>query len=232
MSLLKRSGILSLLAASTISLTAMADTQTETPNRLPEDNPFLDCPEDVVNVYGAEDMPLILFDDGTLMRIYEDELVYSNPDHGVWGGEYDGRYPCPEESWQEFEEALQRSNALKSLEDPDQREETVKSEIGQQVLETPAGQAWYDSLHTWMQQQVDQCTNEWKAENSTQSSGEMENTGQSAEPDPFDAAYQQEMNWYGLIMEYSSGDYNDGDFNDVGFSEEADEDPSFGLPSF
>ena len=61
----------------------MADTQTERPNRPPEDNPFLDCPEDVVNVYGAEDMPLILFDDGTLMRIYEDELIYSNPDHGV-----------------------------------------------------------------------------------------------------------------------------------------------------
>ena len=225
MSLLKRSGILSLLAASTIGLTAMADTQTERPNRLPEDNPFLDCPEDVVNVYGAEDMPLILFDDGTLMRIYEDELVYSSPDHGVWGFEYDGRYPCPEESWQEYD-------VLKSLEDPYKREETVKSEAGQQVLESPAGQAWYDSLHTWMQQQVDQWTNEWKAENSTQSSGEIENTGQSAEPDPFDAAYQREMNWYGLIMEYSSGDYYDGDFNDVGFSEEADEDPAFGLPSF
>ena len=107
----------------------------------------------------------------------------------------------------------------------------MKSEAGQQVLETPAGQAWYDSLHKWMQQAVDQWTNEWKAENSTQSSGEMENTGQSAEPDPFDAAYQREMNWYGLIMEYSSGDYYDGDFNDVGFSEEADEDPAFGLPS-
>ena len=232
MSLLKRSGILSLVAASTISLTAMADTQTERPNRPPDDNPFLDCPEDVVNVYGAEDMPLILFDDGTLMRIYGDEMIYSNPDHGITNRDYDGRYPCPEEIWQEFEEAVQRSNALKSLEDPDQREETVKSEIGQQVLETPAGQAWYDSLHTWMQQQVDQWTNEWKAENSTQSSGEMENTGQSAEPDPFDAAYQREMNWYGLIMEYSSGDYYDGDFNDVGFSEEADEDPAFGLPSF
>ena len=225
MSLLKRSGILSLLAASTIGLTAMADTQTERPNRLPEDNPFLDCPEDVVNVYGAEDMPLILFDDGTLMRIYEDELVYSSPDHGVWGFEYDGRYPCPEESWQEYD-------VLKSLEDPYKREETVKSEAGQQVLESPAGQEWYDSLHTWMQQQVDQWTNEWKAENNTQSSGEMENTGQSAEPDPFDAAYQREMNWYGLIMEYSSGDHYDGDFNDVGFSEEADEDPAFGLPSF
>ena len=230
MNLLKRSGLLSLLAASTIGLTAMADTQTERPNRPPEDNPFLDCPEDVVDVWGGGEVDtIVFFDDGTQIRIILDddymELLYSNVTHGVYGYEYEGQYLCPEEMWQ------QRS-VLKSLKDPEKIEETVKSEAGQQVLETPAGQAWYDSLHTWMQQQVDQWTNEWKAENSTQSSGEMENTGQSAEPDPFDAAYQREMNWYGLIMEYSSGDYYDGDFNDVGFSEEADEDPAFGLPSF
>ena len=230
MSLLKRSGILSLLAASTMGLTAMADTQTERPNRPPEDNPFLDCPEDVVDVWGGGEVDtIVFFDDGTQIRIVlgDDymELLYSNVTHGVYGYEYEGQYLCPEEMWQ------QRS-VLKSLKDPEKIEETVKSEAGQQVLESPLGQQWYDSLHTWMQQQVDQWTNEWKAENSTQSSGEMENTGQSAEPDPFDAAYQREMNWYGLIMEYSSGDHYDGDFNDVGFSEEADEDPAFGLPSF
>ena len=230
MNLLKRSGLLSLLAASTIGLTAMADTQTERPNRPPEDNPFLDCPEDVVDVWGGGEVDtIVFFDDGTQIRIILDddymELLYSNVTHGVYGYEYEGQYLCPEEMWQ------QRS-VLKSLKDPEKIEETVKSEAGQQVLESPLGQQWYDSLHTWMQQQVDQWTNEWKAENSTQSSGEMENTGQSAEPDPFDAAYQREMNWYGLIMEYSSGDYYDGDFNDVGFSEEADEDPAFGLPSF
>ena len=236
MSLLKRSGILSLLAASTIGLTAMADTQTERPNR-PAKNPYLDCPEDVVDVWGeGEGDVIVFFDDGTAIRMVlgDDymELLYSNAAHGAYAHEYEGQYPCPEEAWQEYEERVQRWHARKSLEDPDKREETVKSAIGQQVLETPAGQAWYDSLHTWMQQQVDQWTNEWKAENSTQSSGEMENTGQSAEPDPFDAAYQREMNWYGLIMEYSSGDHYDGDFKDVGFSEEADEDPAFGLPSF
>ena len=230
MNLLKRSGLLSLLAASTIGLTAMADTQTERPNRPPEDNPFLDCPEDVVDVWGGGEVDtIVFFDDGTQIRIVlgDDymELLYSDVTHGAYGYEYEGQYICPEEMWQQ-------GSVLKSLKDPEKIEETVKSEIGQQVLETPAGQAWYDSLHTWMQQQVDQWTNEWKAENSTQSSGEMENTGQSAEPDPFDAAYQREMNWYGLIMEYSSGDYYDGDFNDVGFSDEADEDPAFGLPSF
>ena len=228
MSLLKRSGILSLLAASTISLTAMADTQTERPNRPPEDNPFLDCPEDVVSVEEGEIMTKIFFDDGTVIRLFVDEfgisLLYAKGKAYLMKDNHE-QFLCPEEMWQ-------RESVLSGLIDPDTRKETVKSEAGQQFLETPAGQEWYDSLHTWMQQQVDQWTNEWKAENSTQSSGEMENTGQSAEPDPFDAAYQREMNWYGLIMEYSSGDYYDGDFNDVGFSEEADEDPAFGLPSF
>ena len=229
MSLPKRSGILSLLAASTISLTAMADTQTERPNRPPEDNPYLDCPEGVVDVVEDEEGMYVYFNDGYVYISSpssggkSDMFYYFLPD--MFGHDFDGRYPCPEEAWQE-------QNVLRSLEDRHEREETVKSEAGQQVLETPAGQAWYDSLHTWMQQQVDQWTNEWKAENSTQSSSEMENTGQSVEPDPFDTAYQREMHWHGLIMEYSSGYDSDGDFNDMSFSEEVDEDPAFGLPSF
>ena len=40
----------------------------------------------------------------------------------------------------------------------------MKSEAGQRYLQSKAGEYFYEHKHEWMQDQIDQWTNEWEAE--------------------------------------------------------------------
>jgi hypothetical protein len=213
MHLLIKSGILSLLAVSTISLSAIAETITETPNR-PATNPFLDCEADVVSVdegYNDEKNErhlLVRFGDDSLAHlIYGSDvlIIYSNEEWGVTESE---SILCPDEAKQQVE-------TRRGLHDSETIEETVKSEAGQRYLQSEAGEYFYEHKHEWMQDQIDQWTSEWEAEgNGTEWSDVMEALDQlpdGSEPDIYDRNYHYEMGWAGLVKEYSTGVGNPGD---------------------
>jgi hypothetical protein len=165
MNLLTKFGILSLLAVSTISLPAIAETITETPNR-PEENPFQDCEEDIVRVRDPGDDDLfVYFENGGIAYLFFGEpVMYTFPhvyqvDGGTATGAalYTEEYLCPEEVRQywEVEQGLSETDTIK---------ETVKSEDGQNYLQSQTGESWYESQHPWMQDQVDEWTREYNTE--------------------------------------------------------------------
>jgi len=165
MNLLTKSGILSLLAVSTISLSAIAETITETPNR-PEENPFQDCEEDIVGIRNAGEKDLLVtFENGELAHFWFGEPIRYTFSHVYQqdGATYTGamlsseEYLCPEEVRQywDVEQGLSETDTIK---------ETVKSEDGQTYLQSQTGETWYESQHPWMQDQVDEWTREYNTE--------------------------------------------------------------------
>jgi len=165
MNLLTKSGILSLFAVCTISLNAMAQqTITETPNR-PEENPFQDCEEDIVgvDVSGKDDDWLrIWFEDGSWVFIDEQNLYNVQNVFEKEGVSYGGLLLT--EEWLCPDEAKLQMEAKYGLLEKDTIEETVKSEPGQNYLQSHSGEHWYESQHRWMQDQVDEWTREYNTE--------------------------------------------------------------------